>query len=572
MTVFDAPAGRPPSVSAVFDEGRRSLFSVGKARQPALDALRAIAIVVVMAQHWPSRFKLGGVAAVTAGTYPPFSIGFAGVDMFFVLSGFLIGRPLWKELANEGTVSFCRFFLRRSLRIWPYYYFALLVWAFWHPPESRTTQISELFFYANYAAHSGIPGSWSLSTEEQFYVIAPALLLLFRRKIPLWGYLVVLGAAQAAVIAARYHAVGLLDAAGEKFRYFEPLHLHCDGLLFGMALSLVSVLRPDWLRPAEPGKGGLLRSWGIFVAGCALAFGLYAVNRKVYNLLSLAIIFTALTYALLTDTSALQKVWRWRGFQIISMLSFGMYLNQFLFLTEFGRWWGHATQGLLSPNVAFFLGFALSLVLCGALAALTYIFIEHPFLMLRDRRLQPPRLAGLAWSSEAAAERPISLERRGSAATRHSPPRHATEPNAPRRRVTVAPPAGHALTAGEAPARRAPTSGEASAGGARASSEPSARGAQASSEPSARGAQASSEASAGRAQARGNALVGRALATGGAVVSQRRAGAQPRGGYLSPPLPPWRLSAGSSSAMRFLPSCSAERSFAPSGPSTSRLA
>ncbi|HEU4409184.1 MAG TPA: acyltransferase [Polyangiaceae bacterium] len=385
-------------------DGTRALFGAAQARHPALDALRAAAIFVVMAQHWPGRFKLGSELALPVGQYPPFSVGFVGVDLFFVLSGFLIGRPLWKELAAKGTISFARFFLRRSFRIWPYYYFALLAWTIWHPAEHPTVQVSELFFFANYVHGGGIPGSWSLSTEEQFYILAPLLILALRRRIPLWGYFVVFGALEAAVVAARYHAVGVIAASAGRFGYFEQLHLHADGLLFGLGLSLLSVLRPAWLRPD---RGRPRRGWAVFAAGCAAAFGLYAINREVYNLLSLAIIFTSLTYALLTDPSRLQKLWRWRGFQTFSMLSFGMYLNQFLVLAEFGRFWGRVTRGVLPPNLAFFLGFALGVALCCALAAITYVLIEHPFLMLRDRRLKPPQLADLGWKP-GAADQPAS--------------------------------------------------------------------------------------------------------------------------------------------------------------------
>jgi peptidoglycan/LPS O-acetylase OafA/YrhL len=396
---FTKPAEhRPLSFSTVIADGARTLFGASEARQPSLDALRAASILAVMAQHWPSRFKLDGGADVPAGYRPPFSVGFVGVDMFFVLSGFLIGRQLWKELAAEGSISFRRFFLRRSLRIWPFYYFALLGWTLWHPRENNPVHVSELFFYANYVHDIGIPGSWSLSTEEQFYIVAPILLLIIGRRIPLWGYFIVFGIIQAAVIAARHHEVGLLLAAGREIPYFEESHLHCDGLIFGLALSLVSVLRPDWLKP----KGKWYSGWLVFAVGCAVGIGLWMLNRKVYNVFSLAIMFTALTVALLKDTF-LQPIWRWRGFQIISMLSFGMYLNHFLFLTEFGRWWGRVTKDSLSPNVAFFLGFALSILVCGAVASITYIFVEHPFLMLRDRLLKHPFFAGKSPPRKAVA-------------------------------------------------------------------------------------------------------------------------------------------------------------------------
>lgn len=373
-------------IGAVLLEGARALWGSGEPRQPALDVLRAASILAVLAQHWPARFYRGGGVAIGLEKYPPFSVGFAGVDMFFVLSGFLIGRQLWKELAADGTVLLRRFFLRRTLRIWPYYYFALLGWTLFHPKENHPARISEVFFYANYVPVDGIPGSWSLSTEEQFYIVAPLLLLALARRIPLWGFLAVFGVMEVAVIGARYHEVSELVAAGKKIPYFEPIHLHCDGLIGGMALSLVSVLRPGWFK----GQGNAWRGVLVLAGASLVAFGLYAYQQKVYNLASLAIFFTALTYTLLVAPSWLQKLMSWRVFQIISMLSFGVYLNHFLFMTELGRWWGRVTKDALSPTVAFFVGFLLATALSTAVAAVTYLVIEHPFLVLRDSILRRP--------------------------------------------------------------------------------------------------------------------------------------------------------------------------------------
>lgn len=396
-----APEPAAPGVTSrawgVVKEGARALWGASEPRQPALDVLRAASILAVFAQHWPSRFYNGGGVNVGLDGVPPFSVGFAGVDMFFVLSGFLIGRQLWKEMAADGTILLRRFFLRRTLRIWPYYYFALLAWSFFHPVGNGPARLCEITFWANYTDIRGIPGSWSLSTEEQFYIVAPLLLLAFGRRIKLRTFFVVFGVLEVACILARYQEVGRLVALGKKIEYFEPLHLHCDGLVAGMALSLASVLRPGWF---QAGKNAV-RGWVFFAACCVVGIGLYKVERKVYNLASLAIMFTGLTYALLQSGRILQKVMSWRGFQIVSMLSYGMYLNHFLFMTEIGRWWGRVTRDVLSPRMSFFLGFGLAAVACTAVAAVTYVLIEHPFLVLRDSILRRP-------SFRSARERPAA--------------------------------------------------------------------------------------------------------------------------------------------------------------------
>ncbi|MGH9519122.1 MAG: acyltransferase family protein [Terriglobales bacterium] len=87
---------------------------------PGLDALRTMAILLVVMVHTQE----------SVGSHIPFvGAGWTGVDLFFVLSGYLIGRQLWKE-AQTGRIRIGRFLLRRGLRMWPLYFFsALVIWA-----------------------------------------------------------------------------------------------------------------------------------------------------------------------------------------------------------------------------------------------------------------------------------------------------------------------------------------------------------------------------------------------------------------------------------------------------------
>jgi peptidoglycan/LPS O-acetylase OafA/YrhL len=105
-----------------------------------------------------------------------------GVDLFFVLSGFLIGGQIWRELKCEGSLNVPRFIIRRGYRIWPLYLFIFLLcvilgratWSHWW---------SDLIFLTNYTNHGVVMGSWSLCTEEQFYITAPTFVLIgLRRK------------------------------------------------------------------------------------------------------------------------------------------------------------------------------------------------------------------------------------------------------------------------------------------------------------------------------------------------------------------------------------------------------
>src|SRR5436309_1765102 len=148
---------------------------------PALDGLRAVAVFTVIVYHF-------GIAAVP---------GDLGVSAFFVLSGFLITWLLLHEHAANGTVSLRRFYTRRVLRIFPAYY-AFLAVSFAidsvrGQPWGSSLGLSSVFYLVNYYnAFNGHPvtsiaHAWSLGIEEQFYLLWPMLLLLYRRR--LWSWL-----------------------------------------------------------------------------------------------------------------------------------------------------------------------------------------------------------------------------------------------------------------------------------------------------------------------------------------------------------------------------------------------
>lgn len=134
-----------------------------------------------------------------------FEAGGAGVDFFFVLSGFLITTLLLKENEHKGTIDLKKFYLRRVLRIWPLYYFIIVVCYFIIPPTQffyingysefiydnfLSKLLYSFFFMPNVAlsVYKGIPYAaplWSVGVEEQFYLFWPLLLLFFKNKLRL---------------------------------------------------------------------------------------------------------------------------------------------------------------------------------------------------------------------------------------------------------------------------------------------------------------------------------------------------------------------------------------------------
>ncbi|NJK89209.1 MAG: acyltransferase [Myxococcales bacterium] len=140
----------------------------------SLDGIRALSVSAVVWHHTEDG-QLG---------YPFLERGFLGVDMFFVLSGFLIVTLLLREKDRRGSISLQNFYIRRSLRIFPVYYGLLLVLSlvFLLKPDSETGQVwfQELPILLTYTANffevtTFMTIAWSLSAEEQFYLVWPAL-------------------------------------------------------------------------------------------------------------------------------------------------------------------------------------------------------------------------------------------------------------------------------------------------------------------------------------------------------------------------------------------------------------
>jgi peptidoglycan/LPS O-acetylase OafA/YrhL len=149
----------------------------------SLDGLRAIAILAVVWHH---------AGAVVPG-WQITGRGFLGVDLFFIISGFLIVTLLLREQRRTSTVSLQNFYIRRILRISPPYYLMLLVVgtvAFLKPggttSEAVKRDLPYAFLYLSNLVpmHSQLAITWSLSVEEQFYIVVPTVVKYVRRALP----------------------------------------------------------------------------------------------------------------------------------------------------------------------------------------------------------------------------------------------------------------------------------------------------------------------------------------------------------------------------------------------------
>src|SRR5687768_5068106 len=146
-----------------------------------LDGLRAVAVAGVVWHH-----SYSGLDAL-----PMMRHGFLGVDLFFVLSGFLITTLLLREQQRSGRISLRHFYMRRALRIFPLYYAVLIALTAYFAAAADSAQraryFSELPYHAAYLSNwidseTMLSITWSLSTEEQFYLLWPLLLIALGRR------------------------------------------------------------------------------------------------------------------------------------------------------------------------------------------------------------------------------------------------------------------------------------------------------------------------------------------------------------------------------------------------------
>ena len=375
------------------------LWHPAERRIPFLDGLRTIAILLVVNHHvcaaWDS---MAGANRYTS--FPLTVQGWMGVDLFFVLSGFFIGTQLWKELVRTGTVSLGDFMLRRSLRIWPLYFFTFAVSLLLAPHADAVAKHygwTDIVFLVNYLGGGVVPGGWSLSTEEQFYLVTPLLLLLFRGRSLRWfrGMLAGLWLLEIAVRIAEYvHRTGawrVKDAVAFEHLYY-PFHTHSDGLIAGLIVSNLVVAAQG--RKARGETVGNARPWLVLLVGVVGTGVCWRLQSETLNFAGLGMIFAAVVW---WGIHRAPEALRSRFFYLGSRLSFGMYLNHFYFVEPVLRGMERMHGGARLPLALTPVAVAAVVGGSALVAAATFCLVEHPFLLWRTvllrRRTAVPLVA-----------------------------------------------------------------------------------------------------------------------------------------------------------------------------------
>ena len=341
---------------------------------PGLDALRALAVGIVMLYHFG---------------YPSMRGGY-GVLIFFVLSGFLITWLMLAEEAATGTISLRGFYRRRMLRIFPaaYVYWFVLVAALLitHRPVLWPHAWSAFFYVSNYYnalygdPNNGFSHTWSLGIEEQFYLLWPFVFLwVQRRRWPLHKVL-----AWAVALICAYRAVLALGLNIDQAYIYAAFDTRADALLAGCLLAVL--LHQE--RLPRLWSALTASSWMPVVTlavGVAIAIGDHLNVSRWRDVIAFSLL-PWVTVALIVQVIALsdRPSLRWLEHPIVRYLgriSYPLYLWQQLTLAPVRK----LLHG--APEVAQLIGaFGLTI----AIASLSYRFVEKPFLRLKRPPLRSP--------------------------------------------------------------------------------------------------------------------------------------------------------------------------------------
>jgi len=363
-------------------------------RQPGLDLLRTLAIIVVVIYHAALfGFKLPGRVD---------RFGWIGVDLFFVLSGYLIGGQLLAPLARDQRMNLGRFFARRAVRIMPAYFVVLAIY-FLLPSWREYSEMSQplwkfLLSIQNIALHGGTAFShaWSLAVEDQFYLALPFLLLfLYRRPssaIIIPCLLVVGGIALRTFLAAQNPSID----GGVSFRGFQawiyyPTWTRLDPLVFGVALAAIEKFRPQWWRRLTNYAIWLwLPALVLIVYGLWLGEGDYlTVTACTWQFPLIALGMAALLICAVSPRLVFRRV-AIPGAAFIASIAYSAYLIQKLVIR-------FVEQFCASHNIVLTSAPALICVEFCVYAAATILFftVERPFLQLRHRITPRSRASAL---------------------------------------------------------------------------------------------------------------------------------------------------------------------------------
>lgn len=349
--------------------------------RPELDGLRCLAVTLVLISHSPFIIGLPGWDGVKWAA-SALRAGYLGVDVFFVLSGFLITRILLSERDRPAGPVIQTFFIKRILRICPIFYLTVLYcWLVLDVPNREA--LANLLYVSNYYYSvvddvSPLRHTWSLSVEEQFYLLWPFVVLLVPlarlTTVIVWGTLaIVMASAILAYLLLSFETVELLMVRGVTFRILSL----AAGAFMALHLERILTLR------AWPALVLALLVFPVLQAGIRLWDGPGAdlILLPLFTGWSVSLFLSVLLCA--EGRNIVRTVFQARITVYIGRISYGIYLYHLPILHQMNIREGYRDGGVPLWEGAIAVGVILGV------AMVSFHLIESPLLRLKDRISQP---------------------------------------------------------------------------------------------------------------------------------------------------------------------------------------
>jgi peptidoglycan/LPS O-acetylase OafA/YrhL len=373
-------------------------------RNLAPDLLRALAILLVMTWHLPGEAR-------PAWLMPVRSFGWAGVDVFFVLSGYLIGKQLLSELVRNCRLDVAAFYVRRASRILPAFLVVLSALTLF-PTFLEGRPIQLLWRFLTFTMNFGLDfqetgtftNAWSLCVEEHFYLLFPLIVIMLSRWRSPWVTLLSAAAILVAGMALRYAIwEHIFPAEPGAYRYppaeylrsiYYPSYCRIDGLLCGALVAAMHVFYPQaWVRFSRPKVA--LPLGAVLIGGGLILFGTSGPTLSLAGAAFGYPAFAAGVSVALAGLIGLERAFKGMyvpGARTIAVLSYSLYLTHKPVI--------HVARTLIGSTVLQgTFGAAAYFMLCLPIAYLLWACVEGPFIDIKRRVIsarksaQPDNLA-----------------------------------------------------------------------------------------------------------------------------------------------------------------------------------
>ena len=408
-----------------FKENFRSIYVRRASNYASIDGIRAISILLVLVFHTFFVYQLAHPTVTVESMLAELGSGWGwvlngdkGVDVFFVMSGFLISGILLRQVAKQGHMDLKNFYIRRYLRLTPAYYFTLTVYWLIDGPNSHNIWANYLYInnFIEYGQQA-VGWTWSLAIEEQFYFLYPLLLIVILKysKSPgytmLWLFLISIAVRAGIVMtddAIRTSPGSRMYLDQEYFNHFftvlyDNLHTRFGSLLVGCMAAYNFHFHKDKLEQFfNSTLGHITTVVGIVLVVFFMVFAnylpiyddyqamhvwYYILNRNLFSV-GIGIIIIAMLLQQHGLANIMRKFFSMPFLYPFATLSYSLYLIHLVVMSAVIPALINLTLTMpaeypWSMAETLIYGFVISTVLSMAIASLMYLFIEKPVMNLR---------------------------------------------------------------------------------------------------------------------------------------------------------------------------------------------